>query len=48
MKAGVARALRTLRAATSPALDDQVVPLSPQMVGLRFAGRGQGRLGRAP
>ena len=41
VKAGVGRALRTLRAATSPAPDDQGVPLSPQMVGLRFAGRGQ-------
>ena len=29
VKAGVARALRTLRTATSPAPDDQVVPLSP-------------------
>ena len=37
VKAGFARALRTLRAAASPAPDDQVVPLSPQMVGLRFA-----------
>ena len=37
VKDGVARALRTLRAASSPAPDDQVVPLSPQMVGLRFA-----------
>ena len=37
VKGGVARALRTLRAAADPAPDDQVVPLSPQMVGLRFA-----------
>ena len=35
---GVARAIRTLRAATIPAADDRVVPLSPQMVGLRFNG----------
>ena len=33
---GVARALRTLRAAASPAPDDQVVPLSPQTMRLRF------------
>ena len=37
VKGGVARALRTLRAAASPASEDRVVPLSPQMVGLRFA-----------
>ena len=37
VKDGVARAIRTLRAAASPAPEDQVVPLSPQMVGLRFA-----------
>ena len=36
MKDGVARAIRTLRAATGPAPADQVVPLSPQMIGLRF------------
>ena len=36
VKDGVARALQTLRAATSPELGDRVVPLSPQMVGLRF------------
>ena len=35
-KDGVARALRTLRAATNPEPDDRVVPLSAQMVGLRF------------
>ena len=32
----VARALRTLRAATSPEPGDRVVPLSAQMIGLRF------------
>ena len=32
----VADALRTLRAAASPGPEDRVVPLSPQMVGLRF------------
>ncbi len=35
VKDGVARALRTLQADTSPEPDDPVVPL-PQMVGLRF------------
>ena len=35
VKGGVARAIRTLRAA-SPAAEDRVVPLSPKMVGLRF------------
>ena len=28
--------IRTLRAATNPATEDRVVPLSPKMVGLRF------------
>ena len=36
VKDGMARALRILRAATSPEPDDRVVPLSPQMIGLRF------------
>ena len=36
VKAGVARALRTLRAVTTPAPADRVVPLSAQMIGLRF------------
>ena len=36
VKDSVARALRTLRAATSPEPGDRVVPLSAQMVGLRF------------
>ena len=36
VKGGVARAIRTLREATAPKPDDRVVPLSPQMVGLRF------------
>ena len=36
-KEGVARALRTLRAATSPESGERVVPLSAQMIGLRFA-----------
>ena len=36
VKGGVARAIRTLRAAASPASEDRVVPLSPKMVGLRF------------
>ena len=37
VKDGVARAIRALRAATNPGPGDRVVPLSPQMVGLRFA-----------
>ena len=36
VKDGVVRALRTLRAATSPEPGDRVVPLSAQMIGLRF------------
>ena len=36
VKGGVAGAVRTLRAAASPAAEDRVVPLSPKMVGLRF------------
>ena len=36
VKDGVARALRTLRAATSPEPADRERPLSPQMVGLRL------------
>ena len=36
VKADVAVAVRTLRAAASPGPEDRVVPLSPQMVGLRF------------
>ena len=43
VKDGVARALRTLRAAAGPVPEDQVVPLSPQMVGLRFAAAALGR-----
>ena len=42
VKDGVASALRTLRAAASPAPEDHVVPLSPQMVGLRFAATARG------
>ena len=36
VKGGVARAIRTLRAAATPGPADRVVPLSPKMVGLRF------------
>ena len=36
VKGGVARAIRALREAMTPKPDDRVVPLSPQMVGLRF------------
>ena len=36
VKADVAGALRTLRAAASPRPEDRVTGLSPQMVGLRF------------
>ena len=41
VKDGVACALRTLRAAAGPVPEDQVVPRSPQMVGLRFAVAGR-------
>ena len=41
VKDGVARALRTLRAATSPEPGDRVVPLSAQMIGLRFTATAQ-------
>ena len=37
VKDGVARAIHALRDATNPQPGDHVVPLSPQMVGLRFA-----------
>ena len=36
VKGDVVGAVRTLRAAASPGLEDRVVPLLPQMVGLRF------------
>ena len=36
VKDGVARAIRTLQASTNPEPADRVVPLSPQMIGLRF------------
>ena len=36
VKGGVARAIRTLRAAANPGPADRVAPLSPKMVGLRF------------
>ena len=41
VKDGVARAIRTLRAATSPEPGDRVVPLSAQMIGLRFTAAAQ-------
>ena len=41
VKNGVARAIRTLRAVTSPAPADRVVPFSPQMIGLRFTAAAQ-------
>ena len=41
VKDGVARALRTLRAATRPEPDDRVVPLSAQMIGLRCSATAQ-------
>ena len=41
VKDGVARALRTLRAVTSPKPGDRVVPLSAQMIGLRFSAAAQ-------
>ena len=36
LKNGPARAIRALRAAAAPAPEGRVVPLSPQMIGLRF------------
>ena len=42
VKGGVVGALRTLRAAASPALEDRVVPLSPKMVELRFQAAASG------
>ena len=48
VKGGIARALRTLRAAASLVPEDQVVSLSPQMVGgLQFAAAALGRRRRA-
>ena len=41
VKDGVARAIRTLRAGTSPEPADRVVPLSAQMIGLRFTAAAQ-------
>ena len=41
VKDGVARALRTLRATMSPEPGDRVVPLSAQMIGLRFTSAAQ-------
>ena len=41
VKDGVARAVRTLRAVTSPEPGDRVVPLSAQMIGLRFTAAAQ-------
>ena len=46
VKGAVAVAVRTLRAAASPGPEARVVPLSPQMVGLRFQGGGAGGGGR--
>ena len=41
VKDGVARAIRTLRATTSPEPAERVVPLSAQMIGLRFTAAAQ-------
>ena len=41
VKDGGARAIRTLRAVTNPAPADRVVPLSAQMIGLRFPAAAQ-------
>ena len=41
VKDGAARAVRTLRASMSPATGDRVVPLSAQMIGLRFTAAAQ-------
>ena len=49
LKNGPARAVRTLRTATSPEPAGRVVPLSAQMVGTNAVyGRGQSRRPRAP
>ena len=42
VKDGVLRGIRTLRAATSPEPGDRVVPLSAQMIGLRFTAAAAG------
>ena len=47
VKGGVARAIRTLRAAANPAPAARVVPLSPKMVGAAVPGGGEGRRHRA-
>ncbi|MCY4637484.1 MAG: hypothetical protein OXG04_23800 [Acidobacteria bacterium] len=41
VKDGAARTVRTLRAATSPDPGDRLVPLSAQMIGLRFTATAQ-------
>ena len=41
VKDGVARAIRTLRASMSPESGDRVVPLSAQIIGLRFTAAAQ-------
>ena len=41
VKAGVARAIRTLRAVTNPEPTGRVVPLSAQTIGLRFTAAAQ-------
>ena len=48
VKDGAARAIRTWRAATNPEAADRVVPLSAQMIGLRFYDRGCCRRRRPP
>ena len=48
LKNGAARAVRTLRSATSPKPADRVVPLSAQMIGATVYGRGRGGRHRAP
>ena len=48
VKDGVARALRTLRAATTPEPGYRVVPLSAQMIGLRFTAAAQAAGRREP
>ena len=42
VKDGILRGIRTLRAATSPEPGDRVVPLSAQMIGLRFTAAAAG------
>lgn len=48
VKAPLARAIRTLRAAGSPAPGERVVPLSAKMIGLRFTAAAEASTGGSP